>query len=70
MFLLIRRFCSMNRSKQNFVPDSPPKIDPCKIEQFQQILNKIDKLLVLTGAGISTESGRKKAKIDGEMDHF
>lgn len=39
-----------------FVPPSPP-LDPEKIKELQRFITLSKKLLVMTGAGISTESG-------------
>ncbi|XP_031193426.1 NAD-dependent protein lipoamidase sirtuin-4, mitochondrial isoform X3 [Mastomys coucha] len=39
-----------------FVPPSPP-LDPVKIKELQRFISLSKKLLVMTGAGISTESG-------------
>ena len=39
-----------------FVPPSPP-LDPEKIKELQRFISLSKKLLVMTGAGISTESG-------------
>lgn len=39
-----------------FVPTSKPPVDT-DIEKLQLFLNQATKLLVLTGAGVSTESG-------------
>lgn len=39
-----------------FVPPSPP-LNPEKVKEFQRFITLSKKLLVMTGAGISTESG-------------
>ncbi|KAF7486550.1 Hypothetical predicted protein [Marmota monax] len=44
------------RSVEFFVPSSPP-LDPEKVKELQRFITLSKKLLVMTGAGISTESG-------------
>ncbi|KAG3278910.1 NAD-dependent protein lipoamidase sirtuin-4, mitochondrial [Ictidomys tridecemlineatus] len=51
----LRRQCSC-RSVEFFVPSSPP-LDPEKVKELQRFITLSKKLLVMTGAGISTESG-------------
>ncbi|KAM5188373.1 NAD-dependent protein lipoamidase sirtuin-4, mitochondrial isoform 1-T2 [Callospermophilus lateralis] len=51
----LRRQCSC-RSVEFFVPSSPP-LDPEKVKELQRFISLSKKLLVMTGAGISTESG-------------
>uniref|UniRef100_A0A8D2BBL5 NAD-dependent protein lipoamidase sirtuin-4, mitochondrial n=1 Tax=Sciurus vulgaris TaxID=55149 RepID=A0A8D2BBL5_SCIVU len=45
-----------SRSVELFVPPSPP-LDPEKVRELQRFITLSKKLLVMTGAGISTESG-------------
>lgn len=51
----LSRPCS-HRPTGLFVPPSPP-LDPEKIKELQRFITLSKKLLVMTGAGISTESG-------------
>lgn len=50
---------SQQRSRRStglFVPPSPP-VDPKKVKELQRFITLSKRLLVMTGAGISTESG-------------
>nr|XP_054366462.1 NAD-dependent protein lipoamidase sirtuin-4, mitochondrial isoform X3 [Mirounga angustirostris] len=51
----ISRQCSRG-SIRLFVPPSPP-LDPEKVKELQRFITLSKRLLVMTGAGISTESG-------------
>nr|KAF6467766.1 sirtuin 4 [Rousettus aegyptiacus] len=51
----LSRHCSRG-SLGLFVPPSPPT-DPAKVKELQRFITLSKRLLVMTGAGISTESG-------------
>lgn len=52
------------RSTQRFVPPSKP-VHPADIEKLQDFFNSTKKLLVMTGAGLSTESGIPDYRSEG-----
>ncbi|XP_058512895.1 NAD-dependent protein lipoamidase sirtuin-4, mitochondrial isoform X2 [Ochotona princeps] len=51
----VNRPCS-HVSAELFVPPSPP-VDPAQVRELQRFISLSKKVLVMTGAGISTESG-------------
>ena len=61
--MALKRFCSTGGVKANltasqqFVPECASNLDKQKLAHFKKTLSSIERLLVLTGAGISTESG-------------
>ena len=52
------RLCYISAPKRqlNFVPSSKP-VEQADIDQLQEFIHNAKRLLVLTGAGLSTESG-------------
>ncbi|XP_074177494.1 NAD-dependent protein lipoamidase sirtuin-4, mitochondrial isoform X2 [Rhinolophus sinicus] len=62
-FRAVKGLCVVQHSRQYshastalFVPPSPP-VDPEKVKELQRFITLSKRLLVMTGAGISTESG-------------
>ncbi|XP_077996032.1 NAD-dependent protein lipoamidase sirtuin-4, mitochondrial-like [Glandiceps talaboti] len=58
------KFSNVSVKTQVFVPDSQP-VEPFQIIRLQKFVSESKKLLVLTGAGISTESGIPDYRSEG-----
>ncbi|XP_067911405.1 NAD-dependent protein lipoamidase sirtuin-4, mitochondrial [Heterodontus francisci] len=62
--LTCKNYSSVTASNLAFVPSSPP-LDSIELEELQEFVLRSKKLLVLTGAGVSTESGIPDYRSEG-----